>query len=256
MLLCLDVGNTHILGGIFVDKRLLCHFRYHTRTLGSSDQFGIFLQNMLLSHHIASADVTDIAIASVVPDVDYTVRAACIKYLNKEPFVVQPGVRTGIKIKYKNPHQVGADRIANALAAHRLFPCFHLLLADFSTATTVCVVTKHGEYLGGLIAPGFDLQMKSLTDNAAKLSRAPIQKPQAIVGTTMEESVQSGIYYAQLSFIDFLCRKIPDDYFQGEPYKKIATGSFAHLLGQLSFDRIEPDLVLYGLQHIYDLNHG
>src|SRR3990167_1095408 len=154
MQLCLDVGNSHILGGIFLEEKLLLTFRHDTKQASSSDQIGLFIKLVLRENKLNPEEIKKIAFCSVVPALDYTLRAACIKYFNITPFALQPGTKTGLKIKYHNPLEVGADRIANAMAAIRQFPDKPLFIVDFGTATTCCAITAQREYWGGAILPG------------------------------------------------------------------------------------------------------
>src|SRR4051812_38031978 len=122
MILCLDVGNTQLYGGVFAGEKIQLRFRYPTQRGTTSDQAGIFLKNVLRENSIDFTAIKQIAICSVVPHMDYSLRSACIKYFNIDPFMLQAGVKTGLKIKYRNPLEVGADRIANAIAANKQFP--------------------------------------------------------------------------------------------------------------------------------------
>src|SRR5688572_174328 len=153
MLLCLDVGNSHIYGGVFAQEILTLRFR-HTSKSSTSDEFGIFLKSVLRENHCSPNSINQIAICSVVPQLDYSLRSACFKYFSIEPFFLQAGVKTGLNIKYRNPVDVGADRIANAIAATHEFPEKNLIIIDFGTATTFCVINHQKAYLGGAILPG------------------------------------------------------------------------------------------------------
>jgi type III pantothenate kinase len=153
MLLCLDVGNTHIHGGLFAGDLLRCQFRKSTHPVGSSDELGVFLRTVLRENDADPAGVARIAICSVVPPAAYSLRSACVKYFRCEPFLLQAGVKTGLRIKYRNPHEVGADRIANAIAATQRHPGRDVIVVDCGTATTFDAVSAAGDYLGGAILP-------------------------------------------------------------------------------------------------------
>lgn len=248
-LLCLDVGNTQIHAGVFEQKQLICQFRYPTTPAPTSDQFGVFLKQVLMHHEISPSMITDISICSVVPALDYSLRSALIKYFDCEPFVLQPGVKTGLKIQYRNPVEVGADRIANAIAGIHHYPSRNLLIFDFGTATTCCVVSKDKEYLGGVIMPGMRLSMHALQQSTAKLNAVEIMKPTAMIGRSTTESIQSGLYYSQMAAIKMLSEQITQQVFSDSPPLKLATGGFAHLFSELElFDEIQSDLVLQGLR--------
>lgn len=217
MLLCLDVGNTHILGGIFDNETLVTRFRYATHLIGTADQFGIFLLNILMVNQIKVDDITAVAVCSVVPSYDFTIRHTISLYFNAATFfMLQAGVKTGLNIKYKNPNEVGADRIANAIGAINAFPNKNIIIVDMGTATTLCVVTQKRDYLGGIILPGMRLSMESLHRNTAKLMEVDIEEPMSVIGRTTRESIQSGLYYGQLGALKELIQKIKTDIFNGD----------------------------------------
>lgn len=255
MKLCLDVGNSQIFGGVFDNEKLLLTFRHDTKQGNTSDQFGIFLKSVLRENNIDSQLITAIAICSVVPGIDYSLRAACIKYLGIEPFMLQVGVKTGLKIKYRNPLELGADRMANAIAAVNLFPQKNIIAIDFGTATTFCAISAQKEYLGGVIMPGMRLSMTALQANTAKLSTVEIIRAPTALGRTTAESIQSGLYFSQLGAMQIITQKIKQQTFNNEPVIIIGTGGFAHLFTQEAcFDAHLPDLVLHGLRLVLQLN--
>src|SRR3989338_10384727 len=161
MILCLDVGNSHIFGGVFEKSSLKLQFRHDSNQQSTSDQLGVFLRAVLREHHLDPDHVKQIAISSVVPALDYSLRAACLKYFNIEPFLLKAGVKTGLNIKYRNPQEVGADRIANAIAATQSFPQRNIIIIDFGTATTFCAINASKAYLGGVIMPGVRLSVEA-----------------------------------------------------------------------------------------------
>lgn len=255
MILCLDIGNTLIFGGIFIQNQLQFNFRHDTTQSYTSDQLGIFLSSVLRENKIDPSAIEQIAICSVVPHVDYTIRAACKKYFSLEPFMLQPGVKTGIKIKYHNPLEVGADVIAEAIAAVHLYPEQNVITIDFGTATTFCPVNKQKEFLGGLIIPGLRLGMESLQSNTAKLPTVKIVKPEKILGTSTVESIQSGLYYGQLAAIKEITRQLTAELFAGEKPIIIGTGGFAYLFAEEKvFTKITPNMVLQGLLLTLQMN--
>lgn len=256
MILCLDVGNSQIYGGVFDNEKLLLTFRHDTRQASTSDQFGIFLKSVLRENGIDSQQVDHIAICSVVPSVDYSLRAACIKYFDLEPFMLQAGVKTGLKIKYRNTLELGADRIANAIAGMGMFPNKNLIIVDLGTATTYCAISADKEYLGGVIMPGMRLSMNALQTGTAKLFPVEIIQPEFTIGKTTEENIQSGLYYGQLGAMKILIERIKKENFNGKQPIIIGTGGFSHLfVNQNYFDAHIPDLVLHGLRFLLQLNH-
>lgn len=245
MLLALDVGNTQIFAGVFKDDELVAKFR-GTSCNATADEFGTFIKNAIRESGVDPKEITEVAICSVVPDLLYTLRHMAVKYFGLEPFLLQGGVKTGLNIKYKNPLEVGADRIANAIAASAMFPDQNLILVDLGTATTFCAVTKTKEYLGGLILPGLRISMEALATRTAKLPRVEIMKPPELVGKSTVDSIQSGLYYSNMLAIKGIAAKIKAEYFGGEALV-IGTGGFSKLFENAEvFDKIVPDLVLTG----------
>lgn len=253
MLLCLDVGNTHILGGVFNRDQLVARFRYATHLIGTADQFGIFLLNILKSNQIEPKDISATAVSSVVPGCDYTIRHTVALYIKSTFFMLQGGVKTGLNIKYKNPNEVGADRIANAIGAINAYPNKNLIIVDMGTATTLDAVSKKRDYLGGAILPGMRLGMESLRSNTAKLMEVDIETPATFVGRTTRESIQTGLYHGQLGALKEIIAGMKQEVFSQETPLIIGTGGFAQLFREKSlFDVVLPDLVLQGLAKAYE----
>lgn len=249
MILCLDVGNSHIFGGVFKENQIQLRFRYNTKEAITSDQLGLFLRNVLKENEIDPQYIKAISISSVVPSIDYSLRAACIKYFQKEAFLLQSGVQTGLQLKIDNPSELGADRIANAIAATHLFPNQNLILVDLGTATTFSPITAKKEFLGGAIMPGMKLSMNALQAGAAKLFPVEILKPTQVIGKNTATNIQSGLYFSQLAAIKEICKSMTAEAFQKESPLIIGTGGFSVLFQEEScFHHIAPDLVLYGLK--------
>jgi type III pantothenate kinase len=255
MLLCIDVGNSQLCGGVFDNTQLLFQFRYDSKQIGSSDQFGIFLRNVLTENKISYSKIKRIGIASVVPAIDYTIRAACIKYLNLEPLFLKPGLKTGVQIKTHNPNEVGSDLIAGAIAAYNCYPQQNIIVFDLGTATTASFISSDGEYHGVSIAPGFRLMVSSLQGNTAKLFGVDIVKPEMTIGKNTKLSIQSGIYYAQLGFMQQIVQHTTYEYNLSEKPLIVGTGGFAALFSTSNFfDHLVPELVLLGVKFMLDKN--
>lgn len=254
MLLCLDVGNTHMLCGVFAKDKLILRFRYATSLLGTADQFGIFLINVLKYNGLNPLKIRAVAISSVVPNYDYTVRHSFFQYLrDADYFILKPGVKTGLNIRCKNPNEVGADRIANAIGAIAAFPEKALIVVDMGTATTLCAITKDHNYLGGAILPGLRLCMEALKNNTAKLMAVDIEIPSTYMGRTTRESIQSGLYYGHLGALKEIIFGFKKETFLGEDVKVIGTGGFAQLYEETDlFNIVISDLVLQGLRRAYE----
>lgn len=248
MILCVDVGNTQIVGGVFKGDELEVQFRATSTGKPSSDELGVFLRTALRENKIDPAQIEEIAFCSVVPDIVHSLRNAFRKYFDVDPFVLQAGAKTGLKIRYRNPQEVGSDRIADAIAAVDLFPGKDLIIVDFGTATTIEAVTRDREYLGGLILPGLRLAMEALEHNTAKLPAVEILRPEAVVGRSTSESIQSGLYFGNLGAIQYLIDKVRVETFHGERPTVISTGGFSSLYRDAGlFDHVIPDLLLRGL---------
>jgi len=254
MILCLDVGNSHIYGGVFAGDDIRLRFR-HASKESTSDELGLFLKQVLRENDCDPSQVKQISIGSVVPELDYSLRSACIKYFSIDPFFLQAGVKTGLNIKYRNPLEVGADRIADAIAGTHRFPDTPLIIIDFGTATTLCVIDAKKSYLGGAILPGLGLSVQALSKQTAKLPTVDIMRMKAPIGRSTVESIQSGIYYGALGAVKELIGQIKSETFAGEEVSVLATGGFASLFDQEGlFDHLLPDLVLEGLRLAQMLN--
>lgn len=251
MLLCLDVGNSHIFGGCMVESCIVHRFRIASRLNSTSDEMGSQILSILSSQGLPA--VRGIAIASVVPHLDYSLRSACIKYFSCTPFSVRAGIKTGLKIQYQHPNSLGADRVTNAVAATHLYPDKNVLIFDLGTASTACVVDIHKVYRGGAIAAGMQLSMDALQMKAAKLSAVEILKPSAGLGDSTMKGLQVGLYESQLGFMQRLLKRTQEEL--QAPVFVLGTGGFSHLFQEEGlFNVIEPDLVLKGLAILDEMN--
>lgn len=256
MLLCLDVGNSQIFAGLFENQKLILTFRYDSRHRFTSDQFGVFIRSLLREKEIDPMAISHIGMASVVPELDYSIRAGCIKYLDQDPFVLQAGVKTGLKIKYRNPIEVGSDRIANALAAVQQFPNQNIVVVSLGTATTICCISKDKCYLGGAIFPGFSVSMGALQSSTSKLQSVSIARPNEVIGQSTYSAIQSGLYFSQLGAIREFIQQISKREFAYQAPCVIGTGGFCHLFEKEDlFDLTVPDLVLHGIRLAHELNN-
>lgn len=256
MIMCLDVGNSQIYGGVYDDKsKLQLTFRKGSKSNSSSDELGLFLKGVLRENSLDYKSVQHISVCSVVPAVDYTIRNCCKKYFGLNPFFLQAGVKTGFKIKYRNPLEVGADRIANAIGAVQLYPNKDLVIVDFGTATTFCAISKEKEYLGGVIASGVKTSMEALESKTAKLPVVEIVAPKEALGKSTVESIQSGLYYSNVGMVREITERLTREVFMNKKPFLIGTGGFAGLFEKEKlFDKSIPDLVLQGLELALRLN--
>lgn len=258
MILTLDIGNTQIFGGVFDhDGQIVTRFRKTSRLSQSSDEFGLFLRSVLRENGSDPADIGEIAVCSVVPEALYSVRSCCRKYFAIDPFVLRSGVKTGLRIKYRNPLEVGADRIANAIGAIGLYPDRNVIVVDMGTATTFDVVSAERDYLGGLILPGIRIAMESLEKNTARLPTVEIVPATELIGRSTVESIQSGLYFGNRAVIRQLASDIRAQAFGDAPMLVVGTGGFSRLFqNDQVFDVVLPDLVLHGLHRALAMNDG
>ena len=255
MLLCLDVGNSQIYCGVYDDDRLTVQFRRTSTVRSSSDELGVFLRGALRENGVSPDGISQIAICSVVPDVLYSLRSCCQKYFGLEPLIMRPGIKTGLRICYKDPKEVGADRIADAIGAIKLYPDRNLIVVDFGTATTVCAISRDREFLGGNIVPGVRLAMDALEEKTAQLPSVEIFPVTSAIGRSTVESIQNGLFWSNVGMIKELVARVTEEAFREDAPVVIATGGFATLFDGLGlFDAIVPDLILVGLREAVRLN--
>jgi type III pantothenate kinase len=264
VLLTVDSGNTQTVVGLYELDRgrpaagrrpedgLLDHWRVATQSDRTSDEMAVLLQGFLSFRGYSLDDVDGIAVSSGVPRVTASLRDLATRYLDFEPIVIEPGVRTGISILYENPKEVGADRIANAVAAFDLYGG-PTIVADFGTATTCDAVSENGEYLGGAIAPGIEISMDALVGRAAALRAVELVEPKSVLGKSTVESIQSGAVYGFAAQVDGLCDRIEAEL--GE-CTVVSTGGLADLITPYSerIQHVEPWLTLHGLRLVHEKN--
>lgn len=255
MILCFDIGNTDIYGGVCRGRELVAEFRKANNLRPTSDEFGVFVLQILKSKGIDPRSIGAVAVASVVPDCNDMLATACQQYLDREPLFLRSGVRTGLKIRTRNPSEVGADRIANAVAAVELVPKADRIVIDMGTATTFCAIDRDDNYLGGVIASGLALSMRALAQNTAKLPYVDLACPAACLGRSTVESIQSGLYFGHLGLIREVVHRLTGEVFAGREPVVIATGGHARFFREDPLiSHYVPDLVLRGLCRAVELN--
>jgi len=255
MLLCIDIGNTNTVLGLYQKDVLLHHWRLETKKERTADEWGIFLKELLQFEKKTLADITGVAISNVVPPMQRAITEMSQKYLGKKPLVIGPQVKIDMPLEMDNPSEVGADRIVNAVAAYHQYKT-HLIIVDFGTATTFDYINDHGEYHGGLILPGIVISADALFSRAAQLPRVEIAKPQHVIGKNTVECMQSGIFYGYVGMVDSIVERMEKEI--GHPATTIATGGLATLIASESkkIKETQEFLTLEGLKLIYQWNHS
>lgn len=255
MLLAVDIGNTQTHLGVFSGDDLEHEWRASTDQSRTADELALlFGQFLSLGDLSFSRQISGVAICSVVPRATQELRQMTTRYFGFPPLVVEPGVKTGIAVKTDNPREVGADRIANAVAAREIFPGEPVVVVDFGTATTLDVVSAEGDYLGGAIAPGIDIAAGALFGATAQIQRVELKTPSSAIGKNTVASVQSGLVFGHAALIDGLVERVDDEL--GGDARVVATGGLAPAVVEncKRIERLEPMLTLVGLRLIYDRN--
>ncbi len=256
MILCLDLGNSHLFGGVFQDDQLVFRFRYPTIATNTSDQLGLFFKQVLRENQLDPTAITAIALCSVVPSMDYSITSACIKYFKLTPLHLKAGVKTGIRLAVKNPLEVGADRIATTVAANHTFADRNIILVDFGTATTISIISDDRAFLGGTIMPGLKTAMSSLCQHTNQLPTVDIVQTNVALGKCTQSNIQAGLYFSQLGAVKEIIQRITQEAFSNAKPVIIGTGGFAYLFKDTNlFDVLLPDLVLHGLHQILIKNN-
>jgi type III pantothenate kinase len=258
MLLAVDVGNSETVIGLFEDPpspELVDHWRVATNHDRTSDEMALLVQEFLAFHGFSfDTDIAGVAVCSGVPRVTATLREMTERYFGFPAVVLEAGVKTGMPILYDNPKEVGADRIANAVAAIELYEP-PIIVVDFSsTATIFDAISAKGEYLGGSIMPGVEVSLDALVGRAAMLRRVELVEPRSVIGRRVFESIQAGVVYGTVDAVDGIVRRFQAEL--GDDTDVVATGSIAGLVGPLSrtIQHHEPWLTLRGLRTIFEKN--
>lgn len=256
MILVVDVGNTNITCGIYGDREMKATFRMTTKTLRTSDEYGVMMTQMLAARGVKAQAIEGMAVASVVPDVMHSLMGGITRYVTNQVLIVGPGIKTGIKIVTEDPRAIGADRIVDAVAAYERYGG-PVLVIDFNTATTYDYVTGQGHFAAGITAPGIRISSEALWKETAKLPNIEIKKPKSILAQETISSMQAGLVYGQIGQTEYIINKVKEE--TGIPdMKVVATGGLGRLIAEETdaIDFYDPFLTLDGLRIIYQKNRG
>ncbi len=255
MLLALDIGNTMVTLGVFSDSGLSSTMRVATDSRRSPDEYGLLLTSLLQLNGIQREEITEVSMCSVVPPLTGIFEEVASNYFGVQPLTVTGAVRTGLQIAYDNPRDVGADRIADAVAAKELYG-FPAIIVDFGTATVFDVISPDGVYLGGAIAPGISVAAEALFLNTSQLRRIELTPPPSAIGQNTTAALQAGLVLGYAELVKGLVGRIKGEL--GGFATVVATGGLADVISRETgvFDHINPNLTLIGLRHIYRLNQN
>ena len=255
MLLAIDVGNTNITMGACAGDDLVATWRTSTEARWQPDQCSIQLQGLLAMKQVARADIDAVVLCSVVPPLTPVFEEACAATFGVAPLVVGAGIRTGVRILYEPPRDVGADRVVDAAAAYRLYGG-PLVIVDFGTATVFDAVTREGDYLGGALFPGLEIASEALVQRTSQLRRVEMTAPKSVIGRNTVAALQSGLVYGHVALVEGMIARFRSEL--GPEARAVATGGLADLVASQTdvFHAVNPNLTLLGLRLVYDMNQN
>ncbi len=253
MLLAVDIGNTNITLGVFQGKKLKTTFRMTTMQTRTSDEYGMVMCSLLENNGIRVGEITDVIIASVVPNVMHALTNAILNYFHTKPIVIEAGIKTGVHVAGRNPKQTGADRIVDAAAVYDMYGGPAIVI-DYGTATTFDLVDEDGTFTACVIAPGIRTSAQSLWNAAANLPEFEIRKPKSILAQDTIACMQAGVFYGQVGQTEYIVRQMKEE-FGRDDLKVVATGGLGRIIEKETdvIDIYDPQLTLYGMRVIFDL---
>jgi type III pantothenate kinase len=253
MLIVADVGNTNATLGLFDQERLIASWRLLSDTEKTADEYAVLVLSLLRAAGYEPEDVDEAILGSVVPPLTSVFAQVFRRYFNVDALVVEAGIRTGVRILMDNPKEVGADRIVNTVAAYRIYGG-PTIIVDFGTATTFDIVSREGDYLGGVIAPGLTIAADALFQRTAKLLRVDLVKPRTVIGKSTVTAIQAGLVFGYVGLVDGIIARIQAEV--GGGARVIATGGQAPVIARESayIERVDDDLTLVGLRFLHELN--
>lgn len=252
MLLTVDIGNTNITFGVFEGKKLIATFRMTTIQTRTSDEYGMVMCELMEHNQVKVESVTDVIVASVVPNVMHSLTSAIVKYFHTKPIIVESGIKTGIRVASRNPRQVGADRIVDAAAVYELYggPA---IVVDYGTATTYDLVDENGTFTACVIAPGIRISAQALCSRAANLPEFEIKKPKSILAQDTISCMQAGLVFGQVGQTEYIVKQMKKE-FGKEDIKVVATGGLGRIIEKETdvIDIYDPMLTLKGMRLIFE----
>ena len=253
MLLVFDIGNSNIVLGTYEGKRLMKHWRISTDRQKTGDEYGMLINDLFRFQRIRMTDIDAIIISSVVPPLVVPLVKMCERYFHLRPLIVGPGIKTGIRLRYENPREIGADRIVNSVGAFEQYGG-PLIVVDIGTATTFDIVDTNGDYLGGVIAPGIGISTEALFQRAAQLPRVALVTPKTVICKNTVTGMQAGVIFGFVGQIDEIVRRIKAE--MKQEMKVVATGGLARMIARESktIEKVDTFLTLTGLRVLYERN--
>lgn len=256
MIFCIDIGNTNVKYGVYSGDKLIASFRVSSSTNQTADEYGIVVKDLLESAKIQKEQIEGVILSSVIPQLNYTMQHMCEYFLGHTPILVGPGIKTGLNIKVENAREVGADRIVNSVAAYKKYGKNKpIICIDFGTATTFNVITKEGELIGGVIAPGIKGSLDSLVNGTAQLPHIELELPKKIIAKSTITNMQAGLLYGFSGLVEKIVAKMKQE-LKTDDCVVVATGGLSTTIASETpcIDYIDRTLTLEGLRYLFELN--